>query len=58
MNLPESAGADDTTAGQDHDAGGGKTMAAPMQKAVSGSPAGDPDTISKKGGPKAALFVN
>jgi hypothetical protein len=28
-----------------------------MQKAVSGSAAGDPETISKKGGPKAALFV-
>src|SRR5216683_7547590 len=58
MNLPESAGADDTTAGQDRDAAGARPWPSPCKRQSQVPRRAIQGTTSKKGGPKAALFAN
>src|SRR5712672_1349729 len=56
MNLPESAGADDTTAGQDRDHDGAGSWRSPSKRLLSDSCGEQAGAPTKKGDPKAALF--
>jgi hypothetical protein len=56
MDLPESAGADDTTAGQDRGHDGARPWRSPSRRLLQAVAMSKPAYQHKKGDPKAALF--